>query len=445
MAAKWQQKFLNQEKPLSLSHHPIHDRVVITGLGAITPLGHSVSETWDKLVKGQSGIENITLFDATHLSVRFAGEVKDFYPLDYLSRKEVRRIARCSQFAIPAALQAMADAGLPYPLPDELGEKTGVLLGTGMGGFDKAEEGIKIHLEQGLSKVNPFSLPAALPNLSTFHVCVKLNAQGYTNTTTTACAAGNMAIGEATEVIKRGGCDIMLAGGVEAAITETTIAGFIIMRALSTRNDNPATACRPFDASRDGFVVGEGCGMLVLERLDHALTRGAHIYAEVLGSAHSSDTYHIAAPDPGSKGAIRAMKWALENAGVGLDQVDYINAHGPGTPLGDPAETYAIKTLFGERAFKIPISATKSMIGHSLGAAGAIEAIACIKTIETGIIHPTINYTEPDPACDLDYVPNHARRQKVNIVLSNSFGLGGQNSCLVLGKYNENSDQYRNN
>jgi 3-oxoacyl-[acyl-carrier-protein] synthase II len=311
-----------------------------------------------------------------------------------------------------------------------------------MGGFDKAEQGIKVHLEQGLSKVNPFSLPAALPNLSTFHVCVKLNAQGYTNTTATACAAGNMAIAEATEVIRRGRCDIMLAGGVEAAITETTIAGFIIMRALSTRNNDPATACRPFDATRDGFVVGEGCAIVILERLEHAQARGAHIYAEVLGSGHSSDTYHIAAPDPGARGAIRAMKWALADANVGLDEVDYINAHGPGTPLGDAAETYAIKTLFGEQAYEIPISSTKSMVGHSLGAAGAIEAIACIKTIETGIIHPTLNYRQADPDCDLDYVPNRPRHQEVNITLSNSFGLGGQNSCLVLGKYNESNHQH---
>ncbi len=410
-------------------------RVVITGLGALTPVGNSANETWDNLVKGWSGIEAITLFDARHLSVRFAGEVKNFDPLDHLSAKEARRMARCSQFAIPTALQAMADADLPYPLPDELGERCGVLLGTGMGGFDRAEQGIKVHLEQGLHKINPFSLPASLPNLSTYHVCVKLNAQGYTNTTTTACAAGTMAIAEAAEIIKRGRCDIMIAGGVEAAITETTMAGFIIMRALSTRNEDPAAACRPFDAGRDGFVVGEGCAILILERLSHALARQAQIYAEVLGSAHSSDTYHIAAPDPDSRGAIRAMKWALQDAGVTPEEVDYINAHGPGTPLGDAAETYAIKSLFGRRAYQIPISSTKSMIGHSLGAAGAIEAIACIKAIETSTIHPTINYQTPDPACDLDYIPNVARHQEVNLALSNSFGLGGQNSCLVLGKY----------
>ncbi len=405
-------------------------------MGAITALGHSTEETWNNLIQGKSGVDYIRQFNPDGLAVRIAAEVKDFQPEQYLSRKEIRRIARSSQFSVAAAVQAVEDAGFAWPFDETLAERSGVLLGTGMGGFDKVEQGIKTHLKQGLGKVNPFTLPASLPNLSTFQVCVRLNAQGYSNTTATACAAGNMALGEAAEVIKRGQCDIMIAGGVEAAITPTTIAGFSIMRALSTRNDNPAAASRPFDAERDGFVAGEGCAVFVLERLEHALARNARIYAELLGSAHSSDTYHIAAPDPESRGAIRAMQWALANAGVRLNQVDYINAHGPGTPLGDAAETYAIKKLFGKQARQIPISSTKSMLGHSLGAAGAIEALACLKTIETGIIHPTINYRHPDPACDLDYVPNQARRQPVNIILSNSFGLGGQNSCLVLGRYN---------
>ena len=410
-------------------------RVVVTGLGAITPLGRTATATWQNLVGGQSGVDFITLFDASHLPVCFAGEVKDFNPDHYLPRKEARRMARSSQLAIATAVQAVEDAGLTYPFQAELAERSGVLLGTGMGGFDKVEEGIKVHLLQGLNKVNPFSLPAALPNLSTFHVCVKLNAQGYTNTTATACAAGTMAIAEAAEVIKRGDCEVMIAGGVEAAITETTLAGFIIMRALSTRNEEPTAASRPFDAIRDGFVVGEGCAMFVLEQLEHAQARGARIYAELLGSAHSSDTYHIAAPDPAAKGAIRAMQWALTHAGVQPEDIDYINAHGTGTPLGDQAETAAIKAVFGERAYQIPISSTKSMIGHTLGAAGAIEALACLKSIETGTIHPTINYQYPDPACDLDYVPNQPRYQPIDIVLSNSFGLGGQNSCIVLGKF----------
>ncbi|MBE7552793.1 MAG: beta-ketoacyl-ACP synthase II [Anaerolineales bacterium] len=406
-------------------------------MGAMTPLGHTVTETWENLVKGVSGIADITLFDASHLPTRFAGEVKGFSPQAYLPAKEAKRMARCSHFAIVAAVQAVEDAGLSYPFTGSLAERSGALVGTAMGGFDKAEDGLRDYLERGLGKVSPFSLPAALPNLSTFHICVKLNAQGYSNTTATACAAGTMAIAEAAEVIKQGRCEVMIAGGVEAAIVETTLAGFSAMRALSTRNDDPAHACRPFDASRDGFVVSEGGAMLILERLEHALARRARIYAEVLGSAHSSDTYHIAAPDPDSRGAIRAMRWALADAGVSPDEVDYINAHGPGTPLGDTSETFAIKSLFGERAYAIPISSTKSMLGHSFGAAGAIEALACVKAIETGLIHPTINYQIPDPTCDLDYVPNQSRQCSVQVALSNSFGLGGQNSCLVLGKYKD--------
>ncbi len=411
------------------------ERVVITGLGAVTPLGYNAGETWENLVRGQSAVDKITLFDASHLPVRFAAEVKNFNPHRYITPKEAKRMARCSHLAVAAAVQAVEDAGLAYPFAEDMAEKSGVILGSAMGGFDKVDEGVREYLKKGLSKVSPFTLPAALPNLSTFHVCVKLNAQGYTNTTATACAAGTVALAEAAEVIKRGDCEVMIAGGAEAAITETTMAGFIAMRALSTRNDDPAHASRPFDRTRDGFIVGEGAAFFVLERLEHARSRGARIYAEVLGSAHSSDTYHIAAPDPGSRGAIRAMVWALRNAGIGLDKVDYINAHGPSTPLGDAAETYAIKAIFGERAYTIPVSSTKSMIGHSFGAAGAIEALACVKAIETGLIHPTANYFYPDPACDLDYVPNLARRHSVRITLSNSFGLGGQNSCLVLGKY----------
>lgn len=413
--------------------------MVITGLGAITPVGHTAAETWDNLVKGQSGLATITLFNPSRLPTRFAGEVKNFQPQAHIPAKEAKRMARCSHFALVAAVQAVEDAGLSYPFNDDLAERSGALVGTAMGGFDRAEDGLRDYLERGLNKVSPFSLPAALPNLSTFHICVKLNAQGYSNTTSTACAAGTMAIAEAAEVIRRGRCEVMIAGGVEATIVETTLAGFSAMRALSTRNDDPAHACRPFEASRDGFVVGEGGAMFVLERLEHALARRARIYAEVLGAAHSSDTYHIAAPDPDSRGAIRAMRWALADAGVTPAEVDYINAHGPGTPLGDTAETKAIKALFGERAYRIPISSTKSMIGHSFGAAGAVEALACVKAIETGVIHPTINYQTPDPTCDLDYVPNQSRRHKVQVALSNSFGLGGQNSCLVLGKYKDNA------
>lgn len=410
------------------------ERVVITGMGAITPLGHSVAETWENMVAGQSGVEKITRFKAGHLPVQIAAEVKDFSPYHYIPRQEAKRMARASHFAIAAATQAVADAKLAYPFSDTLAERSGVLLGSTMGGFDKVEEGFKQYL-RGLSKVSPFSLAMSSPNLCTFHVCVTLNAQGYTNTLSTACAAGTAAIAEAAEVIKRGRCDIMLAGGTEANINEMTLVGFIALQALSTRNDDPHAASRPFEANRDGFVLGEGCAFFVLERLDHALNRQAHIYGEILGHAHSSDTYHIIAPDPAAKGAIRAMRWALQDAGLELEAVDYINAHAASTPLGDATETYAIKTLFGERAYEIPVSSTKSMLGHSFGASGAVEALACLKAIETGLIPPTINYDIPDPTCDLDYVPNKARRHLVNIALSNSFGLGGQNSCLLLGKY----------
>ena len=409
-------------------------RVVITGMGAVTALGHTVQETWERLLGGQSGIDAITLCDDSKLPVHIAGEVKDFDAHTYLPPKEARKMARASHLAIAATQQAVEDAKLPYPFADGMAERTGVLLGTTMGGFDKAEQGIREYL-QGWSKVTPFSLAMSSPNLSTFHVCVKLNAQGYTNTVSTACSAGTVAVADAAEVIKRGRCDVIIAGGTEANINEITLVGFVAMRALSTRNGDPRTASRPFDADRDGFVLGEGTAIFVLERLEHALARNARIYAEVLGSAHSSDTYHIAAPDPNGSGAIRAMKWAIEDAGVALDEINYINAHGPSTPLGDFTETRAIKSLFGERAYQIPISSTKSMLGHSFAGAGAIEAMACVKSIETGFIHPTINYHTLDPKCDLDYVPNQARQHKVNVALSNSFGLGGQNSSLVLGKY----------
>ncbi|GAB4436919.1 MAG: beta-ketoacyl-ACP synthase II [Anaerolineae bacterium] len=412
---------------------PDEPRVVITGMGAITPLGHTVAETWQKMVAGQPAIGRITHFDPSPLPVHIAAEVKEFDPTRWIPAKEGRRMSRPTHFAVAAAQQAVADAGLTAPFPDELGERSGVLLGTAMGGFDKVEQGVREY-GRGLGKVSPFNLPASSPNLSTFHVCVNLNAQGYTNTISTACAAGTMALSEAAEVIRRGHCDVMIAGGTEAHINEMTMVGFVAMRALSTHNSDPPRASRPFDADRDGFVLGEGAALFVLESLTHARARGARIYAEILGGAHSSDTYHIAAPDPGSRGAIRAMRWAMQQAGVAVNEVDYINAHGPSTPLGDAAETYAIKALFGERAYEIPVSSTKSMIGHAFGAAGAIEALACVKSIQTGVIHPTINYHTPDPACDLDYVPNTARRHPVNIALSNSFGLGGQNACLILGK-----------
>jgi len=408
-------------------------RVVITGLGAITPLGLTAKETWEGLVTGRSGVGPVTQFDASYLPTRIAGEVKGFDPSQYVNFKEARRMARCSQLAIATAQEALADAGLSLPFADE--ERVGVLLGTTVGGLDQVEQGLRTLWNKGLSRVNPFTIPAGVPNMPAHHISWAFQARGYNSTVSTACASGTQALGEAAEVIRRGAADVIIGGGVEAMICEATFAGFVAMRALSARNEDPAKACRPFEAHRDGFVIAEGCALFVLESLERAQKRGARIHAEILGYSCSSDAYHMAAPDPKGAGPVLAMRWALEDAGVDVADVDYINAHGPGTPLGDAAETQAIKTLFGERAYKVPISSTKSMIGHALGGAGAIEALACTFTIRDNVIHPTINYETPDPECDLDYVPNAARSAQVNFVLSNSFGLGGQNACLVLGRF----------
>jgi beta-ketoacyl-acyl-carrier-protein synthase II len=410
-------------------------RVVITGLGAITCLGLNVHDFWQGLLAGRSGIGPITQFDASAYPCRIAAEVKGFEARQYMDFKEARRTARCTHFAVAAARQALDDARLTIPLADE--QRVGVLLGTGVGGLPEAIEGLKTMQEKGGMRLNPFAGTAILANMPTFHVANTLGAKGYNSTVVTACAAGTQAVGEAAAVIRRGAADVMLTGGVEAIICEMAIAVFCVMRALTTRNDEPDKASRPFDAQREGFILGEGAGILVLEELAHALGRGATIYAEVLGQAANSDAYHVAAPDPEARGAILAMREALADAGLTLDQVDYINAHGTGTPLNDAAETLAIKQVFGEYAYKVPISSTKSMVGHAMGAAGALEAMVCALTIRDQIIHPTVNYEFPDPACDLDYVPNQARPALVDITLSNSFGLGSQNACLVLGRFRE--------
>jgi 3-oxoacyl-[acyl-carrier-protein] synthase II len=412
----------------------ISERVVITGLGAITPLGLTVEETWQGLVAGRSGIGPVTQFDASSFPSRIAGEVKEFDPKQYINFKEARRMARCSQLAIATAQEALADAGLSLPFADE--ERVGVLLGSTMGGLEQFEHGLRTLWERGLSRVSPFAAAAGVPNMPAHHVSWAFQARGYNSTISVACASGTQAVGEAAEVIRRGAADVIISGGVESMICEASFAGFAAMRAISTRNEEPEKACRPFEAHRDGFVIAEGCALLILEGLEQALKRGAHIYAEILGYGCSSDAYHMAAPDPEGAGPVLAMRWALEDAGIGIADIDYINAHGPGTPAGDAAETKAIKTLFGERAYKVPTSSTKSMIGHALGGAGAIEAMACTLTIRDNVIHPTINYETPDPECDLDYVPNVARSAQVNITLSNSFGLGGQNACLVLSQLN---------
>lgn len=408
-------------------------RVVITGMGALTPLGLSVGETWSGLLDGRSGIAPITLFDASHMPIRIAGEVKGFDPVHFMDLKEARRMARCSQLAVAAAVQAMADAGLGDRVPDS--ERSGVVIGTGVGGLEAALEAWDAYRAQGLRRVNPFSVMASLCNMPAHYVSLRFQCQGYNSTVVTACAAGTQAIGEATEAIRRGNADLMLAGGVEGLIHEVMIGGFTVMRVLASDNEHPQQACKPFDARRDGFVAAEGAAILVLERLDKALDRGARIYAEVLGHAANTDAFHAAIPDPEGAGAVRVMRSALQDAGVAPNEIDYINAHGPGTQVGDRVETKAIKTVFGEYAYRVPVSSTKSMVGHALGGGGAIEAVACVKTITDGVIHPTINYEVPDPDCDLDYVPNQARRSDVRVTLSNSFGLGGQNACLVLGRF----------
>jgi 3-oxoacyl-[acyl-carrier-protein] synthase II len=413
----------------------IKQRVVITGMGALTPLGLSVEETWSGLVAGRSGIGLITQFDASQLPIRIAGEVKGFDAAQYIDFREARRMARCSQMALVAGMQAMADAGLGSQVPNP--ERAGVIMGTGVGGLEMALDGWETYKTKGIRRVNPFTSTASLCNMPAHHLSLRFQCQAYNSTVVTACASGTQAIGDAAEVIRRGAADLMLAGGVEGMVHAVIIVSFIAMRVLAADNEHPEQACKPFDARRDGFCSAEGAAVMVLERLDKALDRGARIHAEVLGYAANTDAFHVAAPDPEGVGAFRAMRWALENAGVSPTEIDYINAHGPGTEVGDPVETKAIKMLFGQRAYRVPISSTKSMVGHALGGAGAIEAMACVKSITDGVIHPTINYEVPDPECDLDYVPNQARQADVRTALSNSFGLGGQNACLVLSRFEE--------
>ena len=410
-------------------------RVVVTGMGAMTPLGLTLEETWEGLLAGRSGVGPITQFDASGLPVRIAGELKDFDPTRYINFKAARRIARCSQVAIAMAQAALADAGFSLPLADE--ERVGVLVGSAVGGLDRAIAGVDTFRAKGLARISPFIITSSLANMPSHHVSHWAGAKGPISTVVAACATGTQAVGEAAEIVRRGAADVVICGGVEALIHFAPIAGFCAMRALSARNDEPERASRPFDAERDGFVYSEGGALLILEALEHARARGARIRAEMLGHASSSDAFHVAQPDPEGMGASRAMRWALDDAGLTPDDVGYINAHGSSTPISDPIETRAIKRVFGERAYKIPISSTKSMIGHAMGGAGAIEAAACVLTVEQGIIHPTINLETPDPECDLDYVPEGARKADVRFALSNSFGLGGQNACLVLGRFEE--------
>lgn len=414
-----------------MSEQDSRPRVVITGIGLVTCLGMDVKSVWENLLAGRSGIGTITHFDASEMPCQIAGEVLDFEPTDFMPYKEARRMSRSAQFALASAGLAMKDANLGEEWQEP--ERVGVYFGTAIGGWDRAYEGLESLRLNGIARTNPFFLPSTLPNMPAFHVTQRYKALGPNSTITTACATGTQAVGEAAQAIRNGWADVVISGGTEALILDFILAGFSIMRALPTSfNDRPAEASRPFEAHREGFVFGEGSACLILENLEHAKKRGAPIYAEVAGFASSSDAFHIAAPEPSGAGAIRTMARALKNAEVNLEQVDYINAHGTSTTANDAMETTAIKTLFKETAYDIPISSTKSMMGHPMGASGAIEAAVCALTIKNGAIHPTINYVDPDPELDLDYVPNQAREHVVNVALSNSFGLGGQNACLVI-------------
>ena len=409
-------------------------RVVITGLGTISPLGSTIGKLWDGLINGRSGIRKITQFDASALPCQIAGEIPDFDPRDYFSHKEVRRTPRSAQIALAAAVHAVNDAALPDTMPDP--ERSSVVFGTGVGGFDFFEEGLNTLRTKGISRVKPYILPSAIPNLPAFLIARHFQCLGPNCTVTPAGATGTQAVGEAAEHIRRGVADVVLTGGTEALISDFTIGGFSAMRALPIQyNDVPEHASRPFDANREGFVFSEGSAVLVLEEYNHAINRNARIYAELVGYASSTDAYHIAAPNPEATGPARAMRWAVEDAGITPDKINYINAHGTSTLLNDATETKAIKTVFGDDAYDIPVSSTKSMVGHSMGASGAIEAVICTLSIHHRIIPPTINYENPDPECDLDYVPNFAREQDINYALSNSFGLGGQNACLVFNHF----------
>ncbi|RAS73783.1 beta-ketoacyl-ACP synthase II [Priestia endophytica] len=407
-------------------------RVVVTGVGALTPLGNDAKTSWENAIKGVSGIGELTRVDKEEFSAKVAAEVKDFEVEKYMDRREARKMDRFTQYAVAASLMAVEDAKLD--ITEEIAPNVGVWIGSGIGGMETFENQFTTLTEKGARRVSPFFVPMMIPDMAAGQVSIALGAKGFNSCTVTACATGTNSIGDAFKVIQRGDADAMVTGGTEAPITRMSLAGFCANKALST-NPDPKTACRPFDSDRDGFIMGEGAGILVLEELEHALARGAHIYAEIVGYGATGDAHHITAPAPGGEGGARAMRMALENAGLKPEDIDYINAHGTSTEYNDKYETMAIKEVFGEHAKKLAISSTKSMTGHLLGAAGGIEAIFSVKTIEDSIIPPTINYQTPDEDCDLDYVPNEARSQEVNAVLSNSLGFGGHNATLIFKKY----------
>ena len=410
-------------------------RVVITGLGEVTPLGSDVPTTWEALVAGRSGIGTATGFDISDMEVQIAAEVKDFDPVALFGRRVARRNDRFALFALDAARQAIADAELDCD--DENGRHIGVFVGTAIGGIVSLLESHEALLKSGPRRVSPFMVPMMMPNAASAIVAITYGLRGPNLAVASACATGSHTIGEATEVIRRGQADVMIAGGSEAVITRLALSAFKNMGAVSTRNDEPQRASRPFDAKRDGFVMGEGAGALVLESLEHAERRGARIYAEVAGYGATADAFHITAPEDEGTGAARAMAEALESAGLEPEAVDYINAHGTSTALNDRIETRAIRKVFNSHADRLVVSSTKSMTGHLLGASGAVEAIACVKSLETGWVHPTINYEYPDPTCDLDYVPNQARQVNPQVALSNSFGFGGHNGCVAFRRWEE--------
>ncbi|HEY4669537.1 MAG TPA: beta-ketoacyl-ACP synthase II [Tepidiformaceae bacterium] len=410
-------------------------RVVVTGMGAVTPLGHTVDEFWDGLLAGRSGIDHLTMIDPTGFPCKVAGEVRNWDATKFIERKAARRMARFSQFMVTTAGQALEDSGLDLEKEDR--DHVAVLIGNGGGGYHDIQEGARLLFDKGGMKLDPLYFPKTLGNMAAAQVSLQYGLRGYNGTIVTACAAGTQAIGEAAMLIRSGRAEVAVTGGCEAGISELGLAGFSVMRAVTSYEGDPAKASRPFDLERDGFVPCEGAGAFVLESEEHARNRGAHIYAEMAGFGCTADAFHVVAPPEDGDGAARAMLEAIRDSGFTPGDIDYVNAHATSTPLGDTAETNALNRVFGEGAYKLAISATKSLIGHGLAASGAMETVAAVKTIQTGKIHPTINLEHQDPTCDLDYVPNEARRADVRVLIKNSFGFGGQNSCLVISRYEE--------
>jgi 3-oxoacyl-[acyl-carrier-protein] synthase II len=410
-------------------------RVVITGLGCITPLGNDVATLWRNITSGVSGVGMITLYDTSDFKVKIGAEVKDFNATALFGLREARRMDRFAQFGLAAAIQAVENSGLT--ITESNRDHIGVVLGTGIGGMNTLFEQAKVFFQRGPDRVSPFMVPMMLPDTAPGMIALQLGVRGPNMSVVSACASGTNALGEATEMIRRGVADVILSGGTEAVLVPIAMAGLGVMTALSTRNEEPTRASRPFDLDRNGFVMGEGAAVIVLESIDHARARGAHIMGEISGYGASNDAYHISAPAENGAGAVLCMQSALNNAGLSYTDIGYINAHGTSTLLNDKSETAAIKTVFGEQAYHIPVSSTKSMTGHLLGAAGGLEALICVKVLQDSILPPTINYETPDPECDLDYVPNHARRVKVQHIMSNSFGFGGHNASIIISRYIE--------